>query len=227
LPDYRAAVHYFEGRAREGDLVVLVDEPALGAEVVEFYRRSTPTLLVRDSRDPRLKADKPAGDIYWVVSFFQNDPEFLRELSESDPRWGDAAFFDRIVVLRERGPVVPTEGLSRLVEKLEEKLPSYQPVRTLRGVLLQADGRALPAADLYGQTEAYYPRLGAEFLVSARGYLERGDRAKAWREALTSLFMEPRDPRIHDFIAQLLAVEGYSGESSLAQQVARELGIRD
>jgi hypothetical protein len=69
--------------------------------------------------------------------------------------------------------------------------------------------------------------LGAEFLVSAQGYLERGDRAKAWREALTSLFMEPGDPRIHDFIAQLLSIEGYSSESQVAQQVARELGNRD
>jgi 4-amino-4-deoxy-L-arabinose transferase-like glycosyltransferase len=226
LPDYRGAARFVAEQADDGDLVVLVDEPALGAEVMDFYWRGAPPALVRDARDPRLGADMPSGDVYWVVSFYQNDPSFLRDFAESSLYWEASGYFDRIVVLRERRRVVPVEALAILVEKLRGSVPEFQPVRTLRGVVLQAEGQAVEAAALYSQAGAYFPRLGAEFLVSAQGYLDRGERARAWREALTSLFMQPGDPRIHTLLTRLLAEEGYAAQSQVSRQVAESLERR-
>ena len=223
LPDYRGAAQYLAEVAEPGDIIVLVDEPALGAEVMNFYWRGSPPTLARDARDPRLRADIPAGDIFWVISFFQNDPAFMRDLPLFDPRWREAARFERILVLREERPGPPLVGLSRLVELMRMVAPTLQPVQTLSGVVLQAEGQGRDAAVLYSGAGAYYRGLGGEFLVSAQGFLARGDKPKAWREAITSFFMQPGDPRIHELMSQMLLDEGYRAESELARQVAQRL----
>jgi 4-amino-4-deoxy-L-arabinose transferase-like glycosyltransferase len=223
LPDYRGAARYLAEVVGPDDLIVMLDEPALGQEVLLFYFRGAPPAPLFDSRDPRVASQRPSGDVYWVVSFFQNQPEFLQSLPQKDPRWIEPAYFERIVVLRERAPVDVAEGLGRFLVPLREQLASFQPVRTLGGVEMQAEGRVEEAAGFYREAGAYYPRLGAEFLESAKGYMERGDIPKAWREAATSLFMQPGDPQIHVLLSNLLAREGFELEANVARRIGDRL----
>ena len=226
-PDYRGAAQYLSNIAGPQDLIILADEPALGAEVVNFYWRGSPPAPTFDARDPRLFAQTPKGTIFLVVSFFQNNPEFLRDLPAKDAAWSDPAYLERIVILRDkRGSVTP--GLERLALVSQEKLdalsiPRFQPVQTLRGVLLQARGQALEAAASYREAGAYFPQLGAEFFSSAQGFAMRGERDKAWREAITSKFMQPGNPDLHDWMAQELLTTGFPVESRIEAQIADAL----
>jgi 4-amino-4-deoxy-L-arabinose transferase-like glycosyltransferase len=227
LPDYRGAAHYLSSVAGPKDLIVLADEPALGAEVVNFYWRETPPAPAYDARDPRLFSQRPKGTIFWVVSFFQNNPEFIRDLPSSDSAWTDPTYFERIVIIRDaRHSILP--GMERLAEQAHKQLdelqmPAFQPVHTLDGLLYQARGEAAQAADFYMQAGTYFPLLGAEFFSSARGFGERGEHAKAWREAITSNFMQPGNPNLHAWMSQELAAVGYLAESRIEAEIAEAL----
>ncbi|HKP51812.1 MAG TPA: glycosyltransferase family 39 protein [Chloroflexia bacterium] len=222
MPDYRGAAQYLSSVAGPGDLIIMADEPALGVEVVHFYWRGVPPAPTFDARDPRLFAQQSEGTIFWVVSFFQNNPEFIRDLPSSDPAWSDPTYFERIVIVRDsRHSALP--GMERLATRAEEKLPEFQPVRTLQGVLYQARGETVQAADQYGQAGAYFPQLGAEFFSSAQGFEARGDTDKAWREAITSKFMQPSNPDLHAWLSQQLLTSGFTAESLIEAEIAEAL----
>ncbi len=225
LPDYRGAAQYLSGVARPDDLIVMADEPALGAEVVNFYWGGKPPAPLFDARDPRLPAQAPNGTIFWVVSFFQNNPEFIRDLPAADPEWSDPIYLERIVIMRDpRRTAMP--GMERLTVEAEKKRADFQPIFTLQGGLYQAEGKLAVAAGMYGQAGAYFQQLGAEFLSSAQGLAARGDHSKAWREAITSKFMQPGDPDLHAFLAQELLTSGYPAESRAEAEIAEILSLK-
>jgi 4-amino-4-deoxy-L-arabinose transferase-like glycosyltransferase len=222
LPDYRGAAQYLSSVAGSQDLIIIADEPALGAEVVNFYWQYAPPAPTFDVRDPRLFSQQPEGTIFWVVSFFQKNPEFIRDLPSSDTAWSDPAYFERIVIIRDpRHSALP--GMERLALQAQEKLSVFQPVLTLQGVLHQARGEAAQAADLYRQAGAYLPQLGAEFFSSAQGYGVRGDDEKAWREAITSKFMQPGNPDLHAWMSLQLLATGHPAESRIEAEIAEAL----
>ncbi len=223
MPDYRGAALYLARKATPHDLIIMVDEPALGMAVVNFYWHGTPPAPTYDSRDPRLFA-QPTGDVgsvYWVISFFQNDPDFMEEIS-ADPKWAGSQRFERVVVVEEHTDDLPA-SFDRLVSRLEARLPDFQPVKTLRGCVYQAQGQAEQAASAYRAAGAYYPQLGEEFLATAQGFAGRGDAARAWREAITSKFMQPGNPEVHRWLAAYLQQAGYVRESLMEARIAELL----
>jgi hypothetical protein len=227
LPDYRGAARYLSEKAGPRDLIVMADEPALGMAVVNFYWHGVPPAPVYDARDPRLFSHPAGGSIYWVVSFFQNDRDFMHWFSAPDQGWAEVRRFERIVVVREDSTSHLLTSFDRLVGKLERETPDYQPVKTLRGCVYQAQGRISQAAQAYREAGPYYPRLGEEFFVSAQGYARRGDMGRAWREAITSKFMRPDNPDLHTWMAASLQQQGYPAESlteALLAQLLRPAG---
>ncbi|HYP21775.1 MAG TPA: glycosyltransferase family 39 protein [Chloroflexia bacterium] len=222
LPDYRGAAIYLSQQAGPGDIIILADEPALGMAVVNFYWHGTPPAPTYDSRDPRVFAHSPTGSIYWVVSFFQQDPDFLASLPNADPAWTDPAYFERIVIMRERAPESVLTGMERLVTWLETKSLDFQPVATLRGGIYQAQGDAAQAAESYRKAGAYYPQLAEEFLATALGFDARNNPNMAWREALTSKFMRPGNPEVHLWLAQHLR-NGYPTQAQIETEIAQAL----
>ncbi len=226
LPDYRGAAAYLTRQARPEDLIVLVDEPALGVAVVDFYWRDRRPATVLDARDPRLfttRPGRPGGSIFWVVSFFQNNPEFTEGLSAPDQGWASVNQFERIVVLEERGSLDALPGMGRLVGKMEQQLPDYQPVRTLRGGILQARGDIDAAAAAYLSAGTYFPQLGEEFLATAEGFQARSQPERAWREAVTSKFMRPGNPQVHLWLADYLDNMNAPYEATLERRIAEAL----
>ncbi|HEX9991262.1 MAG TPA: glycosyltransferase family 39 protein [Chloroflexia bacterium] len=223
LPDYRGAALYLSQQAGPGDLIILADEPALGMAVVNFYWHGTPPAPTYDSRDPRVFAQRPTGSIYWVVSFFQQDPGFVASLPSADPAWSDPANFERIVIMRERNPESVLTGMERLVTWLETRSLGFQPVATLRGGIFQAQGDPTQAAESYRRAGAYYPQLAEEFLATATGFDARHNPNMAWREALTSKFMRPGNPQVHLLLAQHLRDNGYPDQAQIETEIAQAL----
>jgi hypothetical protein len=170
-----------------------------------------------------LFTQRPRGSIYWVVSFFQTDPDFQQRLATADTAWSEPAFFERIVVMKEQQPASVPESMDRLVSWLETKASEFQPVLTLRGGVYQARGEIDEAADAYRRAGIYYPQLAEEFLATARGFAARGNERLAWREALTSKFMRPGSPEVHDWLAQHLRARGHPAQAEAEERLARSL----
>lgn len=223
-PDYRRAALYLARQAKPGDLIVLADEPGLGATVMGFYWRGKPPAAIFDARDPRLFEQHPTGNIYWAVSFFQNDPTFLQRLSDPRLGWQDSIQFERLAVLKEAPPpggeMLPS--VERLVSQFEKELPTFQPVLTLRGGIYQAQGQTEQAARAY-RSAGYYFQSGDEYLLTAQGFEARGDQARAWREAIISKFMQPGSPAVHRWLAQALARDGQPAQSAIESRIADAL----
>ncbi len=222
MPDYRGAARYLSRVAGPQDLIIMADEPGLGAEVINFYWRGAPPAPIFDARDPRLYTQTPKGTIFWVVSFFQNNPEFIRDLPASDPAWSDSTYFERIVVMRDTRHTV-TLGMEQLVAQGQKLKSDFQPVRALQGALFQAQGNIRQAADLYRQAGAYFPQLGAEFFSSAQGFAQRGDTGKGWSEAITSLFMQPGNADLHTLMSQELLTFGQPQLARVEAEIADAL----
>jgi len=223
LPDYRGVSRYLAEQARPQDLIVLLDEPALGMAVVNYYWRGVPPAVIYDARDPRLFDYKTGGAIFWVVSVFQNEPDFQEELASSRAEWDGAQSFERIVVLKENSPPDVISGMLRIVGAMEKRHPDFNPVLTLRGCIMQARGGIAMTAEYYHRAGEYYPRLGEEFLATARGFQARGDPRTAWREAMTSKFMYPGNPEVHRWLSDWLAQAGYPQHSRIEADLAKML----
>ena len=219
-PDYRGVAQYLRSVARPDDLIVLADEPALASTVLGYYWYAGWPAPFYDARDPRLPATSK-GSIYLVVSFFQNDPSFLQRLSAPGNDWLDARHFERVAVLRAPSGDVAS-SLDRLVSMLEVENPQFQPVLNMRASLSQLRGSMATAATTYALAGEYFG-TGEEYLRTAEGYLQRGDRARAWREALISKFMRPGNPALHTWLAARLVEESRPDLGSIEQQIARLL----
>ncbi|MBF6614679.1 MAG: hypothetical protein IVW55_16330 [Chloroflexi bacterium] len=221
-PDYRSAARYLSQTATRADLIIVNDEPALGYPVFDLYWHGKAPAPTFDARDPRLFKQPTTGSLYWVVSFFQNDPSFLGRLAGESAAWKEIAQYDRILILKEDRPVKLSTSMNRMVSKLEEENSRFQPVITLRGALYQASGDAANAAAAYHSAGSYF-QSGNEYLLTAQGYAARGDMAAAWREAIISNFMEPDKPEIHAWLAQSLKEANDIQGSLVEDQISRLL----
>jgi 4-amino-4-deoxy-L-arabinose transferase-like glycosyltransferase len=219
-PDYQGVAQYLRSVARPDDLIILADEPALASTVLDYYWHTSSPASFYDARDPRLPATSK-GSIYLVVSFFQNDPSFLQRLSAPGNGWPDARHFERVAVLR-APPGDVSASLERFTSIVGAENPRFQPVLTMRASLSQLRGAVATAATTYASAGEYFG-TGEEYLRTAEGYLQRGDRARAWREALISKFMRPGSPALHAWLAARLIEENRPDLGSIEQQIARLL----
>lgn len=220
-PDYRGVSAYLQSVARPDDIILVADEPGLGATVLGYYWDTHPPAPFYDVRDPRLPLTA-GGNIYLVVSFFQNDAAFLGKLGSSQNNWASYQLFQRAAVLQSKsGDVVGT--LEQLAGTLEAENNSFQPVVTLRGSLAQLRGDSDTAAQAYNKAGAYFG-TGEEYFKTADGYLQRGDVARAWREAIISKFMQPGNPKIHEWMAARLREEGLNDLAEREESIERSLG---
>jgi 4-amino-4-deoxy-L-arabinose transferase-like glycosyltransferase len=233
LPDYRGAARYLTERAGPGDLIVLLEEPPQGMQVLDFYWHGTPPAPTFDGIDPRLHAQPTPRNVYWVMTYALNDPKYLEALRNASPpghNFASVAEFDRLLVLEENNPGDVLPSLRRMADRMTAANPPFSPslqaLFTLQGSLMQARGDTQEAASLYRTAGPFY-LLGDEYLTTAEGFHTRGDRSAAWREAIMSLFLEPYRPQIHTYLAQLLNEEALSPQSALEQQVARDLEFRN
>jgi hypothetical protein len=222
-PDFRGVTSYLSERAGSGDLILFVDDPALGYTVSDFYWHGKPPAPTYDTRDPLLARHKPEvdGDIYWVMSSL--DKEVVSRLSGPDQGWADVAPFEHVVVMREARPVGSwVMGLERIVGKMEAIKQDYEPATTLRGCLAQANGDYHLAADIYDSAEAYFI-LDTIYMDTAKGFEAYGDTDAAWREAVIAKFMRPGNPQVHAWMARRLEEQGYTAESSTEDEIGRLL----
>jgi 4-amino-4-deoxy-L-arabinose transferase-like glycosyltransferase len=229
LPDYRGAARYLSERVKPGDLVVLLEEPPQGMQVLDFYWHGSPPAPTFVGIDPRLHVQPSPQNIYWVMTYALNDPDYLAALQAASPPGRDfasVAEFDRLLVLEENNPGDVLPSLRRMADRMAQANPPFSPslqaIYTLQGSLLQAGGDTQAAANLYRTAGPFY-LLGDEYLTTSEGFHTRGDRSAAWREAIMSLFLEPYRPQIHVYLAQLLNEEALTPQSTLEQQVATDL----
>jgi 4-amino-4-deoxy-L-arabinose transferase-like glycosyltransferase len=219
--DFRGAANYLTLRARPEDAVVFLDDTGHGYTITGFYWKGTPPAPAFDSRDPRLFAHEVRGDIYWVASL--ENLEALDRLASAEQSWAEVKAFERVRVLRESGSAGMIESMDRVVSKLEDLLPGYQPIVTLRGCVLQGRGQVEEAAEAYRRAGPFFP-IGAIYLEAAGGYERLGRGAFAWREALLSKYLEPYRPEVHEWLAARLDTEQYARESGAETEIARLLG---
>lgn len=225
-PDFRGAAAYLAQRALSSDTILFVDDPGLGLTVSGFYWRGNPPATTFDVRDPRLynrQLDK-SGTLYWV--FGTQDTPLLSYLSAPDRGWREVISFRDVVILRERPQVggIP-HAIERIVEQIESfgpQMKGYQPVKTLRGCILQGRGDVAGAAAAYDMAGRFF-NLGAGFLNAARLYEARGDDERAWREAVKSKFMEPNSVELHRWFSRKLLEAGMVAESRIEAQIAEAL----
>ncbi len=221
-PDYRGAAAYLASKAEPQDIIIFADEPGLGSTVMNFYWHGKAPAPAYDARDPRLFAQQPTGSIYWALSFFQFDPDFQGQVAAPEQGWLETAQFDRIVALKESGQGGVLQSTQKMMLRLQSVSREWQPVRTLLGSLDQAEGKLPEAAQAYRDAGDYY-QWGREYLLSARGYAERADKDKAWRDALLFKFINPANPEVHEWLSQQLLNEGYTRESQAEAVIAKAL----
>jgi hypothetical protein len=222
-PDYRGVSRYLASVAHADDIILVADEPALGTTVLRYYWDGHPPAALYDARDPRLPS-AVQGSLYVVVSFFQNDSTFLDRLSAPANNWADVQRFERVIVLKSQDNDARV-SLDYLVGLLEAENANFQPVLTLRGSILQSSDAISQAASAYQEAGRYFG-TGDEYLSTANGYLQRGERDRAWREALISKFMLPANPAIHEWMAGRLEEDGRFEEARIEAELARLLGVK-
>jgi hypothetical protein len=220
-PDFRGAAHYLSQRASAQDTIIFIDDPGLGYTISNYYWKGRPPAPAYDARDPRLFAREIRGDIYWVVS--SEDLGVLPRISAPTQGWAGVERLERVLVLREAGPVASMlDSMDRIVSKLEAIEPGAQPIITLRGCVYQARGDARAAANTYKRAGTYFP-VGDDYLRTGKGFDALGDETKAWREAFISKFWQPDKPAVHKWLAQKLMDAGYRTESGIESRITQAL----
>ena len=167
-PDFRGVASYLSQKTTPRDIVIFIDDTGHGYTITNFYwKNSPPTTAYYNSRDPLLFTQQPQGDIYWVASF--DNPSALDQIAQPDMGWADTATFERVRVMRETGSKSITDSMSRLVDHLAALMPNYQPITTLQGCILQAQGNLPEAAATYKRAGTFFP-IGQDYLHAAIGY---------------------------------------------------------
>jgi hypothetical protein len=217
--DFSDVAKYLSQYTSEQDTVIMLNDPAFGATVIQFYWHGQGAVLY-DARDPRLPTHNEMGDLYWVIDSPDLQSKQLLARLAAYQQWPEVVQIGQILIIREEwANVTMRESMERMVERLEEIAPNYQPVRTLRGCLYQAQGNIEMAAAEYQHAGTYFP-LGDEYLRTAKGFAARGEPETAWREALGAKLMEPHKPEIHRWLSEKLHEEGYTTESQIEHQIA-------
>jgi hypothetical protein len=221
-PDFRGVAHYLGKHIMPTDIIVFVDDPGLGYTSTGYYLGGRFPTAAYDARDPRLFAHQVKGSVFWVVS-----AENLPNLEQNFPvegSYSQVARFTRVAVLREDQP---EGGLPGAAERMAGLLATqgfrHQPLQTLRGSILQAQGDVEGAAAAYRDAGMYFP-LGNEYEQTARGFEARGDDYRAWREAVIAKYCEPTRPETHLHLSRKLREDGYLVESEIEAQLAEALG---
>jgi hypothetical protein len=126
------------------------------------------------------------------------------------------------VVIEQEDVADLRSGMEGMTAIFEAANADFQPVRTLRGCIEQEKAEIEAAAQAYGAAGVYF-QLGEEYLRTSQGFSARGEREKAWREAIIGKFMEPGDPDIHLWMSQMLAEAGHVPESQVERQMSELL----
>ncbi|HEX8599265.1 MAG TPA: glycosyltransferase family 39 protein [Chloroflexia bacterium] len=221
--DLRAVSQYLAGRATPHDTIIFAGwDPT----VSNYYWKDQPPAPTYSLVDPLLFNRKVEGSIYWVVSYqFDTPPDLL-----SGSRWAEVTHFYHVSVLRE----APSgSGIGRSMEAFLDTLSSdgattrmeEQAVYTLRGSVEQAGGEIGGAVESYRRAGTLFP-IGEEYLRTSRGFAERGDLSKAWRDALISKSLQPHDPALHRWLAEMLSQMSMPAESRTELQIAERLTQR-
>ena len=222
-PDFRSMAAYLNEHARPEDNIIFA---VWGDVVTDFYWRGKRPAPAYVALDPRL-FDRPqqpkGGSIYWVVGYLDYAPTQLL----TSKRWSDVKLFDRIYLLKEDNPPADvTISMERLVEEMEETKPPdeyiYRATSTMRGTIYQARGEAVKAAEAYKRSGSYF-LIGDEYLRTSKGFAARGETEKAWRDALISKSMQPENPLLHRWLAEMLAASGRSAMTATQSQIAEAL----
>ncbi|MDQ5823856.1 MAG: glycosyltransferase family 39 protein [Chloroflexota bacterium] len=221
--DLRAVSQYLAGRATPQDTIIFAGwDPT----VSNYYWKDRPPAPTYSLVDPLLFNRKIEGSIYWVVSYqFDTPPDLL-----SGSRWAEVTHFYRVSVLRE-APSGSEIGHSMKAflgtlngEGLSTRM-GEQAVYTLRGSVEQAGGEIGEAVESYRRAGTLFP-IGEEYLRTSRGFAERGDLSKAWRDALISKSLQPHDPAIHMWLAEMLSRMNQPAESRTELEIAERLTHR-
>jgi len=221
-PDYRGLTAYLSQTVKPSDIVIFVDDP-LGYTIANYYWKSRPPSAAYDARDPRLYAQHPSGDIYWVVN--SETLPLLDNSPQLNVDWTESRLFESVGFVRESGSTSIVTSADNLVSALEAAEPGAQPLLTLRGSILQAQGRLQEAAQAYRQAGTYFP-VGDDYLRTAMGYDARGMDVYAWREAFISKFWQPFRPQVHQWLAAKLRAENFPDQSRAEAELAQMLGAR-
>lgn len=219
-PDYQGVAHYLAESAKPQDAVVFV---VWGDVVANFYWNDKPPANVYNALDPRFFEQPARGSVYWVVGYMRSVPTQVM----GNPRWAETRHFERVVVLREDNPSTRFDlALERLIAELDSAEPRDEyidrAISTARGGIYQARGEVAAAAAAYRQARSYF-LIGDEYLNTSRGFAERGDYARAWRDALIGKSMQTDDPKMHSWLAELLALSGSDKLTSIQAKVAAAL----
>ncbi|HEX8221624.1 MAG TPA: glycosyltransferase family 39 protein [Chloroflexia bacterium] len=218
--DMRAVSGYLAERATPQDTIIFAGwDPT----VSNFYWKDRPPAPTYSIVDPALFTRKAGGSIYWVVSYqFDTPPELL-----SGPHWAEVTRFYHVSVLRE---VPSSANIRPSVEAFVDLLSGSQPptrmaeqaVYTLRGSVEQSEGEIGDAVESYRRAGTLFP-IGEEYLRTSKGFAQYGDPARAWRDALISKSLQPHDPALHRWLAELLATRGMPAQSRTETQIANRL----
>jgi hypothetical protein len=100
-----------------------------------------------------------------------------------------------------------------------------QAVYTLRGSVEQAGGEIGGAVESYRRAGTLFP-IGEEYLRTSKGFAERGDLSRAWRDALISKSLQPHDPSLHRWLAEMLSLMSMPAESRTELEIAERLTQR-
>jgi hypothetical protein len=218
-PDYRGLTKYLSQVVKPSDVVVFVDDP-LGYTIANFYWKSQPPCAIFDARDPRLYAQRLAGDIYWIVN--SETLPLLHSTADVHTDWDQDRLFESVGFIRESGSTSIIASTDHIVGALEANEPGTQGVLTLRGTILQAQGRLDDAAQAYREAGTYFP-VGDDYLRTAMGYDARGMDIYAWREALISKFWQPFRPQVHQWLAAKLQADNFPDLSRAEAELAQRL----
>ncbi|MEA2573844.1 MAG: hypothetical protein QOH93_1142 [Chloroflexia bacterium] len=218
--DLRAVSRYLSGRATPQDTIIFAGwDPT----VSNYYWKDKPPAPTYNLVDPLLFNRKVEGSIYWVVSYqFDTPPELM-----SGSRWADVTHFYNVTVLREApsGPDIHPSVkafLNTLSGHVSFTRMEEQAVYTLRGSVQQASSEIGGAVESYRRAGTLFP-IGEEYLRTSRGFAQRGDLSKAWRDALISKSLQPHDPALHAWLAEMLSAMSMPAESRTEREIAELL----
>jgi 4-amino-4-deoxy-L-arabinose transferase-like glycosyltransferase len=220
--DFRDSFHLLGTLVKQGDTVVLADNPEHGLAVGQFYAKGAPSTTIFAALDPRSYERKAEGDIYWVVATWGMDR--IEPWLTSDSWWSVIYSNHRVVVLKENLPqkgILP--GAQHLAEKWLLLSPGSRLAWALRGSVYQARGEVEQAVAAYNTGYSPY-NLSKEYLETADAFAVLGDPDKAWREAVTAKLEYAGSPEVHRWMAQALQAEGYAALSQTEARIAEMLG---
>jgi 4-amino-4-deoxy-L-arabinose transferase-like glycosyltransferase len=221
--DLRAVSQYLAERATPQDTIIFAGwDPTTS----NYYWKDRPPAPTYSLVDPLLFNRKVEGSIYWVVSYqFDTPPDLLY-----GSRWAEATHFYHVTVLREApsGSDIGHSMKAFLDTLSGDGSPTRmgeQAVYTLRGSVEQAGGEVGKAVESYRRAGTLFP-IGEEYLRTSRGFAERGNLWRAWRDAMISKSFQPHDSALHRWLAEMLSQMSMPAESRTELEIAERLTHR-